>query len=150
VVKTILISLLLILPSWSLFETVGANKALLAFLPGNENLLGRSSELSGMNVAVLTNQTGIITNGTHIVDALISKGIYVSKIFSPEHGIRGDENYSDVDGKSGKPIISLYGGKNKPSSSDLEGVDAVIYDVQDVGARFYTYTSTLYYLIEAK
>jgi uncharacterized protein YbbC (DUF1343 family) len=73
----------------------------------------------------------------------------VVKIFSPEHGIRGNENYSEKDDKTGIPIVSLYNGKTKPSASDLSDVDVLIYDIQDVGARFYTYTSTLYYAIEA-
>lgn len=148
-IKSILICLLLFFPSRSMFGSAEANKADTEFTLGNEYLLNRADVLKGLNIAVLTNQTGITRDGTHIVDALISKGINVAKIFSPEHGIRGDENYSDVDEKSGKPIISLYGGKNKPTSSDLAGIDAVVYDIQDVGARFYTYTSTLYYLIEA-
>ncbi len=154
-VKTLLFCLLLIYPSWGFKEALRdfssnyANKAQSSFLLGNERLLAKSVELSGMNIAVLTNQTGITSEGTHIVDALIAKGITVSRIFSPEHGIRGDENYTDKDGKTGIPIISLYGGKNKPAASDLEGVDAVVYDIQDAGARFYTYTSTLYYLMEA-
>ena len=103
------------------------------------------------NVAVLTNQTGILSDGTHIIDVLVSKGIKVVKIFSPEHGIRGDDASTSlsIDEKTGIPIVSLYGNKVKPSTQDLDGVDVIIYDIQDVGARFYTYTSTLYYAIES-
>jgi uncharacterized protein YbbC (DUF1343 family) len=71
------------------------------------------------------------------------------KIFTPEHGLHGDETYTGTDEKTGLPVISLYGDKKKPSIDDLEDVDFVVYDIQDVGARFYTYTSTLYYCIEA-
>ena len=120
------------------------------FKLGNEVLLDEYADnLKNKKVAVLTNQTGILHDGTHIIDALIVKGINVVKIFSPEHGIRGDESYSDIDEKTGIPIISLYGDKHKPSNNDLIDVDILIYDIQDVGARFYTYTSTLYYIIEA-
>lgn len=119
------------------------------FRLGNEVLLGNLDSYKGKRIAVLTNQTGILSDGTHIIDALVSKGANVVKIFSPEHGIRGDENYADTDEKTGIPIVSLYNGKTKPSSSDLADVDLLIYDIQDVGARFYTYTSTLYYAIEA-
>lgn len=119
------------------------------FMLGNEVLLKNSDKLSGKRVAVLTNQTGILPDGTHIIDALTAKGVNVVKIFSPEHGIRGDENYSNIDEKTGITIVSLYGGKNKPEPGDLNDVDVIIYDIQDVGSRFYTYTSTLYYLIEA-
>lgn len=119
------------------------------FRLGCEVLLDKASDLKGKRIAVLTNQTGILADGTHIIDALVSKGINVVKIFTPEHGIRGDENYTESDEKTGIPIVSLYNGKTKPSESDLSDVDILIYDIQDVGARFYTYTSTLYYAIEA-
>lgn len=116
---------------------------------GNEVLLENIDGLKNRRVALLTNQTGILPDGKHIIDALVGKSVNVVKIFSPEHGIRGDENYSNVDEKTGIPIVSLYGGKNKPSESDLGDVDIIVYDIQDVSARFYTYTSTLYYAIEA-
>lgn len=118
------------------------------FKLGNEVLLDRSESIKGKRIGLLTNQTGILSDGTHIIDAMIAKGFNVVKIFTPEHGIRGDENYAEVD-QTGIPIVSIYGGKTKPSSSDLSDVDVIVYDIQDVGARFYTYTSTLYYIIEA-
>lgn len=120
------------------------------FKLGNEIILSENiSGLKDQRVALLTNQTGILPDGTHIIDAMVEKGINVVKIFSPEHGIRGDENYSDKDEKTGIPIVSLYNGKVKPSAADLADVDVIVYDIQDVGARFYTYTSTLYYAIES-
>ena len=121
-----------------------------AFKLGNEVLLeSKLDELENKNVALVTNQTGILSDGTHFIDALVAKGINVVKIFTPEHGIRGDENYSNIDEKTGIPIISIYGANVKPSAGDLSDVDFIIYDIQDVGARFYTYTSTLYYVIES-
>jgi len=120
------------------------------FKLGDEVLLSSGiDELKNKKIALLTNQTGILSNGTHIIDAMVEKGINVVKIFSPEHGIRGDENYSAQDEKTGISIVSLYGDKNKPSKSDLNDVDILVYDIQDVGARFYTYTSTLNYAIQA-
>jgi len=116
---------------------------------GNEILIGNIETFKDKPAALLTNQTGILSDGSHILDALVKSGANVVKIFSPEHGIRGDESYADIDEKTGIPIVSLYGGKTKPTSSDLADVDIIIYDIQDVGARFYTYTSTLYNLIEA-
>lgn len=119
------------------------------FRLGNELLLDKAGEFKNKRIGVLTNQTGILPDGTHIIDALVSRGVNVVRIFSPEHGIRGDENYSEVDEKTGIQIVSLYNGKVKPSKNDLADIDIIIYDIQDVGARFYTYTSTLYYAIEA-
>lgn len=120
------------------------------FQLGNEVLLSsENEELKNKNIALITNQTGILPDGVHIIDALINKGFKVTKIFSPEHGIRGDENYSDIDEKTKIPIISLYNDKKKPSQKDLNDVDLIIYDIQDVGARFYTYTSTLYYVLQS-
>lgn len=119
------------------------------FRLGNEVLLEKAGEFKDKRIGVLTNQTGILPDGTHIIDALVNRGVNVVKIFSPEHGIRGDENYSEIDEKTGIHIVSLYNGKVKPSKDDLADIDIIIYDIQDVGARFYTYTSTLYYAIEA-
>src|SRR4030095_10577998 len=118
------------------------------FKQGNEVLIENIDVLKDKRIAVLTNQTGILPDGSHIIDILVSKGINIVKIFSPEHGIRGDENYASID-KSGIPVVSLYGGKDKPSNKDLNDIDILIYDIQDVGSRFYTYTSTLKYAIEA-
>lgn len=119
------------------------------FKLGNETLLQGLEQLQGKKVAVITNQTGITSKGNHILDELLQRGVNIVKIFTPEHGIRGDEAYSGKDDKTGLPIISLYGEKLKPSKQDLGDVDVLIYDIQDVGARFYTYTSTLLHCIEA-
>ena len=120
------------------------------FRLGNEVLLDKElNSVKNKNIALIINQTSILSDGTYFLDALLEKGINVVKIFSPEHGIRGDETYVEVDPKTGIPIVSLYGGKFKPDKTDLIDVDVLIYDIQDVGARFYTYTSTLYYVIES-
>ena len=111
------------------------------------------SMIRGRSVAVVANQTSMIRQ-THLVDSLISLGIRVKKVFSPEHGFRGDADagekvvtYKDV--KTGLPVISLYGKRNKPLPADMKDVDVVLYDVQDVGVRFYTYISTLHYIMES-
>jgi uncharacterized protein YbbC (DUF1343 family) len=107
------------------------------------------NQLKPLKVGLITNQTGVLSDGTHMLDALLKHGIDVVKLFSPEHGIRGDENYSDIDPQTGIHIVSLYGGKTAPSKDDLADVDVLLYDIQDVGARFYTYTSTLYYCLKS-
>ena len=104
-------------------------------------------------IAIVGNQTSIINN-THIVDTLLSLNIKIKKVFSPEHGFRGNEDAgalieNDVDSKTNLPIISLYGKNKKPSSEDLQDIDIILFDIQDVGARFYTYISTLHYVMEA-
>ncbi|MCX6295522.1 MAG: DUF1343 domain-containing protein, partial [Bacteroidetes bacterium] len=109
--------------------------------------------LKGKTVAVVANQSSLIKN-THLVDSLISIGVNVKKVFCPEHGFRGlvdaGENVANVkDPKTGLSIISLYGKNKKPSTADLKDVDIVIFDIQDVGVRFYTYLSTLHYVMEA-
>jgi uncharacterized protein YbbC (DUF1343 family) len=109
--------------------------------------------LKGKRVAVFANQTSLIGN-KHLVDVLLAHGIEVTKIFVPEHGFRGDADAGDhikntVDAKTGIPIVSLYGRKLKPTPEDLRDVDVLIFDIQDVGVRFYTYISSLQKLMEA-
>ena len=109
--------------------------------------------LKGKRVAILANQTSIIGN-RHMVDSLQSRGVNIVKVFGPEHGFRGNASAGahvadEKDQKTGIPIISLYGRKNKPTREDLADVDIVIYDVQDVGVRFYTNINALSRLMEA-
>lgn len=109
--------------------------------------------LNNKKVALVANHSSRIKD-VHIVDSLISAGINVVKIFTPEHGFRGKadagEKISDaVDAKTGLPIVSLYGNNKKPTANQLKEVDVVLFDIQDVGARFYTYISTLHYVMEA-
>lgn len=123
---------------------------------GMEVLLENVAAFQGKNIAIVGNQTSILPENpkTHLVDALLEKKLKVVKIFAPEHGFRGeaDAGATVVDGKdtkTGLPIISLYGNQKKPSKKNLEDVDVVIFDLQDVGVRFYTYISTLHYVMEA-
>lgn len=109
--------------------------------------------LKGKNIAAVVNQTSVIGK-THLIDSLLNAGIFIKKIFAPEHGFRGEapdgEHVKDgVDIKTQLPIISLYGSKKKPSKEDLKNIDFIIFDIQDVGARFYTYISSMSYLMEA-
>ncbi len=104
-------------------------------------------------VAVFANQTSMVKN-THLVDTLIKSGINVVKVFGPEHGFRGDadagEKVNDArDVKTGLPVISLYGNHKKPTPDDFKDVDVLVFDIQDVGVRFYTYISSLQYYLEA-
>ncbi len=108
--------------------------------------------LKDKNVGLLVNHTSLVDQ-SHLVDTLLKQGIKVKKIFAPEHGFRGKADagellYNNVDVKTGLPIISLYGKHKKPSSDDLNGLDVVIFDIQDVGARFYTYISSMHYMME--
>ncbi|KAF2078962.1 exo-beta-N-acetylmuramidase NamZ family protein [Flavobacterium sharifuzzamanii] len=110
--------------------------------------------LKDKKVGIVTNQTGILSNKTHVVDFLLEKKIAVQTIFAPEHGFRGTADAGEhiVDGKdpkTGLPIISLYGDNKKPKQAQLSGIDVMIFDLQDVGARFYTYISSLHYVMEA-
>ncbi|MEO6347972.1 MAG: DUF1343 domain-containing protein [Aquaticitalea sp.] len=112
--------------------------------------------LKGKSVGVVANQTSVIFKGDtyiHLVDSLLSLNIKVTKVFAPEHGFRGvadaGEHIKDeVDAETGLPIISLYGDNRKPSHEQMKGIDVMLFDMQDVGVRFYTYLSTLHYVME--
>ncbi|MDP3557047.1 MAG: DUF1343 domain-containing protein [Bacteroidota bacterium] len=109
--------------------------------------------LNKKRVGIVTNITGVI-NSTSIVDTLIKLKVNVKKIYGPEHGFRGNTEAgekvnSNVDAKTGLPIISLYGTNKKPTKEQLKDIDVLIYDIQDVGVRFYTYISTMCYAMEA-
>lgn len=109
--------------------------------------------LKNKKVALLVNHTSTIGN-THLIDSMIALKVNITKIFAPEHGIRGNADAGEkvdhtVDAKTGIPVISLYGKNKKPSPQDLKGIDVVIFDIQDVGVRFYTYISSMHYMMEA-
>ena len=109
--------------------------------------------LKNKKVGVIGNQSSMIVN-THLVDSLLSLGIDVVKVFSPEHGFRGTADAGaiiedGIDVKTGIPIISLYGNNKKTTREQLQGIDILVFDIQDVGVRFYTYISTLHYVMEA-
>lgn len=108
-------------------------------------------EIQNKNIAVIANQTSLIGT-THLVDSLLSLGIKIKKVFGPEHGFRGNaangEEVSDTkDPKTGLPVVSLYGPRRKPSPQDLAGLDAIVFDLQDVGVRFYTHLTTLHFVM---
>ena len=109
--------------------------------------------LQGKRVAVVGNQTSMVGN-MHLVDTLLRCGVQVQKILTPEHGFRGTADAGakvadGVDNVTGLPLVSLYGSHKKPTKEDLADVDIVVFDIQDVGARFYTYISTMHYVMEA-
>ncbi|MBT1699163.1 DUF1343 domain-containing protein [Fulvivirgaceae bacterium PWU4] len=110
-------------------------------------------KLKGKNVGLVVNHTALVGK-THLADTLKAQGITIKKVFAPEHGFRGavpdGETIKDgFDTKSGLPVISLYGNNKKPTPEQLADVDVLIFDIQDVGVRFYTFISTLHYVMEA-
>ncbi|NBU91527.1 MAG: DUF1343 domain-containing protein [Flavobacteriia bacterium] len=124
-----------------------------AIIPGAYRLDQYIDSLKGKNVAIVANPTSMLQK-THLVDTLLSRGISINKIFAPEHGFRGDGDagehiHSGLDEKTGISIVSLYGNHKKPTPEDLQGIQSVVFDIQDVGVRFYTYLSTLHYVMEA-
>ncbi len=109
--------------------------------------------LKGMHLGIVANQSSRIAN-QHLVDSLLHAGFDIEKVFAPEHGFRGQSEAgatisTNRDQKTNLPIISLYGKHKKPSKEDLQDLDLIVFDIQDVGARFYTYISTLTYVMEA-
>jgi len=122
-------------------------------LPGAYQTTAYFHLLKNKRVGLFTNQTAMIGN-IHLIDTLIREGIQIQKVFTPEHGLRGTadagEKVSDeIDAKTGIKIVSLYGKKNAPDSTDLLDIDILLFDVQDVGTRFYTYINSLQYFMEA-
>ena len=110
--------------------------------------------LAGKRVGLVVNHTTLFSNGTHLADSLLALGVKIQTIFAPEHGFRGqaDAGATIKDGKdaqTGLPIVSLYGKNKKPSAEQLQDIDVMIFDIQDVGVRYYTYPSTMHYVLEA-
>ena len=111
----------------------------------------------GKNIAIVSNHTSQFikeSKSIHLVDSLLKLNVQVKKVFAPEHGFRGnldagEKIINSIDEKTGIPIVSLYGKKRKPSFEDLDEIDVIIFDIQDVGARFYTYLSTMHYVMES-
>ena len=112
------------------------------------------ADLDGCRVALAVNQTSLLSaSSVHLVDTLLARGINVVALFAPEHGLRGTADAGEIlsdsrDARTGLPIYSLYGMNKKPSGRQLKDIDVLIFDIQDVGARFYTYISTMYYLMQ--
>ena len=111
--------------------------------------------LQGKRVALMVNQSSLVgSTGTHLVDTLLSQGINIVRLFVPEHGLRGKVDAgknvrSGVDEKTGLPVVSLYGQRKRPTPEMLADIDLLVFDLQDVGTRFYTYISSMHYLMEA-
>jgi len=150
--KTVLITFVLLFSS--LFN-VNAKQSEAQNLPvvGAAQYAHYLPQLKNKRVGLVVNQTSLVEN-THLVDALLTKNITITKIFAPEHGFRGDHDAgahvkNAVDSKTGIPLISIYGKNKKPSSEALSEVDVIIFDIQDVGVRFYTYISSMHYMMEA-
>jgi uncharacterized protein YbbC (DUF1343 family) len=126
-----------------------------AILPGADQTELYLDYLKGKNIGMVINQTSVIgKDNVSSLDSLVKLGVHIVKIFGPEHGFRGTASNGatvndTVDPKTGIPAISLYGKHYKPTPDDLKGLDLVIFDIQDVGTRFYTYLSTLHYVMEA-
>ena len=126
-------------------------------LPGAENLTNYIHLLSKKKVGVVAHQASVFNSSKgnqHLVDVLLGEGIDIQKVFAPEHGFRGNvdagEKVKDQkDPKTQLPIISLYGKNRKPTLEQMKGIDILVFDLQDVGVRFYTYISTLHYVMEA-
>lgn len=151
--KKLSLLILLVLLSWI------PTNAQVAFIPKAEYVSAVQQMndylplLTAKHVGVVANQTSII-GSTHLVDSLVSRGINIVKIYTPEHGFRGVADAgakvnSGKDEKTGISIISLYGKTKKPTPEMLQGIDVMLFDLQDVGVRFYTYISTLTYVMEA-
>jgi uncharacterized protein YbbC (DUF1343 family) len=108
--------------------------------------------VNGKSIGLVVNHTSILSNGTHVLDTLLSLGVEISVIFSPEHGFYGnfERGKNILDSQIGNiPLLSLHGNLKKPTDDMLKDLDLIIYDIQDLGIRFYTYVSTLYYVLES-
>lgn len=161
--NTVLFSVLLMLSCGSSGKNIenrekkietAVEKPLADIKTGADNIDAYLPLLKNKKVGIVTNQTGILSDKTHVVDFLLKQKIDLRKIFAPEHGFRGTADAGEhiVDGKdtkTGLPIISLYGDNKKPKAEQLAGIDVLLFDLQDVGARFYTYISSLHYIMEA-
>jgi uncharacterized protein YbbC (DUF1343 family) len=120
---------------------------------GAEQLQQYLPLLQGKRVGVLVNQTSLV-GGQHLVDVLLANKVNIVSIFAPEHGFRGDYDAgasvkNSTDSKTGLPLLSLYGASKKPSAQQMQQLDIVIFDIQDVGVRYYTYISSMHYMMEA-
>lgn len=121
--------------------------------PGDARLSEYLPQLENRSVGIVANHTARIA-GTHLVDTLLSHGVHIERIFAPEHGFRGNRSAGATiahgkDAETGIPVFSLYGSTKKPTPESLKGIDRMVFDIQDVGCRFYTYISTLHYVMEA-
>ena len=139
---------ILILLSWIFTISVDAQP-----VPAAERFDEYESLLLNKRIGLVVNQTSMV-DSVHLIDFLQGKGVEIVRIFAPEHGLRGGAEAGEkvrggIDPVSGIPVVSLYGNHKKPLAKDMTGLDLVVFDLQDVGARFYTYISTMHYVMEA-
>lgn len=128
------------------------NEAPIPVIVGAERMAELLPKLQGKRVGLVVNHTSLIGK-THLVDTLLTRDVNIVRIFGPEHGFRGTAADGELvndssDTKTGLPVISLYGKNRKPTPQQFEGLDVIIFDIQDVGTRFYTYISTMHYVME--
>ncbi|CAI85610.1 exo-beta-N-acetylmuramidase NamZ family protein [Pseudoalteromonas translucida] len=150
--KTLFITLFFIF-SATLILSVQADEAKGSIVVGAQQYTKYLPQLKNKRVGLVVNQTSTVEK-IHLVDSLREKNVNITKIFAPEHGFRGDHDAgahvkNAVDSKTGIPLISIYGNNKKPSAEVLADVDVIIFDIQDVGVRFYTYISSMHYMMEA-
>ena len=148
--KTYIITFIL---CFLIFQTACSQNKSNQTTPAAERFSAYQSLFKDKNIALVANQASLVGD-QHLVDFLFSKNINLLKIFSPEHGFRGNADAGEkvqdgMDSKTNLPIVSLYGKHKKPYPEDLKGINLVVFDLQDVGVRFYTYLSTLHYMMEA-
>lgn len=141
------------LMAYCIFSQTNKEKKDVEILPASYQIDEYLPLLKNKKVALAVNHTALIQK-THLIDTLKSLGIDIKTIFVPEHGLRGkadagEKINSGIDTKTNIPIVSLYGNQKKPSKEHLQNIDIVVFDMQDVGVRFYTYISTLHYLMES-
>lgn len=151
-IKTLVLICLIFLGVFSQYYSQTSNKE--GFKTGADRPEIYLPLLKNKTIGIVTNQTGLLQDKTHLVDFLVKNNLKIKTIFAPEHGFRGNADAGEkvkngVDIKTGIPIVSLYGPNKKPKPEQLKGIDIVVFDIQDVGVRFYTYISTLTYLMEA-
>ncbi|MBI9073406.1 MAG: DUF1343 domain-containing protein [Melioribacteraceae bacterium] len=151
-----LLRLFLILLSFNILACTKSEVEKKHVITGADLIVSENFELiKNKNIAVVTNHTAVLSNGVHLIDTLFNtSNVTIKALFGPEHGIRGNNSdgtkiNDNIDDKTGIPIYSLYGKTLKPTSEMLNEVDVVIFDIQDIGARFYTYISTMYNVMEA-
>jgi len=144
-----------LLISWILLSITSWSQADNSLVLGAERMDVLTGLLKDKQVGLVVNQTSILEKTkVHLLDTLLSQGIHVKKVLAPEHGFRGTADAGETikdsrDKKTGVPIISIYGKNHKPTPAQLTGLDVVVFDIQDVGARYYTYISTMHYVMEA-
>ncbi|MBB12920.1 MAG: hypothetical protein CMC78_01975 [Flavobacteriaceae bacterium] len=131
------------------FTCLGQQK----IITGAEQIPKYINLLNDQNIGIVANKASIVSSNSHLIDTLLTIGINIKKVFVPEHGFRGEADagekiFNQKDPKTGLTMLSLYGSQRKPSNEQVKGISTMVFDLQDVGVRFYTYISTLHYIME--